>query len=117
MFDTVLDALAAATGCDRAALASVVGRAPESSGLTPSRLIERIGATERLTAAAQADQARDLAAFATARLAQDRAERVPDHLQGRTAAIEVGARLRVATMTACGRLADASRAVRDHGEL
>ncbi|MBA2507174.1 MAG: hypothetical protein H0V32_00305 [Nocardioidaceae bacterium] len=117
MLDTVFDALAEATGCDRLALAGVVGEPPESGVLTAARLVERIGALERLANAAQAAQARDLAAFGSARLADDQRESVPDHLQGRSAAVEVGAAVRVATMTACGRLAGASRAVRDHGEL
>ncbi|CAN5558317.1 HNH endonuclease signature motif containing protein [soil metagenome] len=117
MLDTVLDALAEATGCDRLALAGVVGEPPESGVLTAARLVERIGALERLANAAHAAQARDLAAFGSARLADDQREGVPEHLQGRSAAVEVGAAVRVATMTACGRLADASRAVRDHGEL
>ncbi len=110
MLDTALDALAEATGCDRSALAGVVGEPPESGGLTAARLVERIGALERL---ANAAQARDLAAFGSARLADDQREGVPEHLQGRSAAVEVGVAVRVATMTACGRLADASRAVRD----
>ncbi|MBA2738953.1 MAG: DUF222 domain-containing protein [Nocardioidaceae bacterium] len=117
MFEAVLDALAEATGCDRATLSAVVGVAPAADELTPAELMERIGAQERLASAAQAVQARDLAAFGAARLAQDRVEGVPEHLLGRTAVIEVGLRLRVAPATACGRLADATRAVADHPQL
>ena len=48
MFDTVLDALAEATGCDRATLSAVVGVSPAADELTPAQLIERIAAQERL---------------------------------------------------------------------
>jgi len=117
MFDTVLDAFADATGCDRSALGVLVGAVREPGELKPERLMDRGAATERAIHAMQATQARDLAAFAERRHAQDVAEQVPDHLQGRTAAVEVAAELRVATMTAQHQLHQASRAVDDHPRL
>ena len=51
------------------------------------------------------------------RLGDDVAEQVPEHLQGRAAALEVAAAVRVATMTATHRLFAAGRAVDDHPRL
>ncbi len=117
MFDTVLDAFAEVTGCDRLGLAAFVGEVRESGELKPKSLVDRIAAKERLAQAVQATQAHDLAAFAEARLADDVAEQVPDHLQGRTAGVEVAAALNVASMTGTCRLFQASTAVQDHPEL
>ncbi len=113
----VLDAFAAATGCDRVALEGLVGQVRPSAALTPTELVDRVAAQERLAQAAQAAQACDLEAFAGARLAQGRAEQVPDHLQGRTAAQEVALALQLSPISAGCRIVDATRAVFDHPEL
>ena len=50
-----------------------LGAAP-SADLTPGELVDRIAATERLVDALLAEQARDIAAFADARVAEDKAD-------------------------------------------
>lgn len=117
MFEAVLDALAQATGCDRSALDAVVGAVPDSGELGAAELVDRITAEEKACHALQAAQLRDVAAFAQARQAQDAAAGCPEHLQGRTAALEVASAISVATTTAQFRVLDADRAVADHPEL
>ncbi len=117
MFDTVLDALAEVTGCDRDALNDLVGSARQPAELSPAMLVRRISAHERLADAVQASQAHDLAAFGAARQAADRADGCGPLLEGRTAGIEIAAALAVATLTAQCRLHAAGRAVHDHPRL
>ncbi len=90
---------------------------PEARELTAEGLVDRVAAAERVKDAVEAAQAHDLAAFGEVRLVDDVAERVPEHLRGRTAAIEVAAAVQVATQTAQFRLHHASRAVADHPAL
>nr|MBA2640902.1 hypothetical protein [Nocardioidaceae bacterium] len=103
----VLDQLAQVFGCDRAALGRVVGEPVPAAGLDPDRLLERIGAAERLADAVHAVQVHDLAGFAAARRAEDHELGLRGDLVGRTAAIEVAAACTVATQTAQSRLCDA----------
>ena len=115
-FGVLLDAFAELTGCDKAALGQMV-RVPGSDRLSPKQLLDRIAVQENAANAIQAAQARDLEAFARARLAQDRAEGCPQGLQGRTAPVEVGLACRVSTVSGQYRLYDATRAVQDHPQL
>ena len=65
----------------------------------------------------QASQLRDLAAFAARRVAEDRGLGLRGDLAGRSAPVEVAKALGIATMTADGRLRDASAAVHQHPRL
>ena len=85
----------------------VVGEPAPAAGLDPDRLLERIGAAERLADAVHAVQVHDLAGFAAARRAEDHELGLRGDLVGRTAAIEVAAACTVATQTAQSRLCDA----------
>lgn len=98
-------------------VAGTTSAAAPSAELTPAQLIDRMAATERLVNALQADQARDMAAFADARVATDEAQGLTGGLQGRTVPTEVGLALGVAPMTAATRVNLAAEAVSDHPEL
>ena len=93
-----------------------VAAAP-SADLTPAELVDRIAATERVVNALLADQARDIAAFADARDAEDEADGITGGLQGRTTATELALALGVAPMTAATRVNLAAAAVTDHPAL
>ncbi len=118
MFEVAVEALAEALGSDRAALVAAIGPVTSAERLTAAQQLDRIAATERAVHALQAAQARDLAAFAARRLADDEAEDVvPTALQGRGAETEVALATRVATMTADCQLRDAAAAVEHHPRL
>ncbi len=117
MFETIVDALAEVTGCDRSALAALLGERTRPEQLEAGALLDRIAAEERLAQAVQAAQLRDLAAFQARRVAEDREVGVAADLAGRSAPVEVAKALGVATMTANGRLHDASAAVHEHPRL
>jgi len=88
-----------------------------SQELRPAQLLDRIAATERLIDALLADQARDMATLAEARVAADKAEGLPDPMQGRTIGTEIGLALGVAPLTAEVRVTYAALAVDDYPEL
>lgn len=117
MFDTVLDALAQATGCDRSKLGALVGEVPHSEDLTAAQLCNRIAAQERLSHAVQATQMCDTTAFTTVRHADDVQQQVPDHLHGRTAATELAFAMVITPTSARFRIHDATRAMADHPAL
>ncbi len=117
MFDTVLDALAQATGCDRSKLGALVGEVPNSEDLTAAQLCKRIAAQERLSHAVQATQMCDTTAFTTVRHTDDVQQQVPDHLHGRTAATELASAMVITPTSARFRIHDATRAVADHPAL
>ncbi|MDQ3326014.1 MAG: 13E12 repeat family protein [Actinomycetota bacterium] len=125
MFDTVLDALAQATGCDRSKLGALVGEVPHSEDLTAAQLCNRIAAQlcnriaaqERLSHAVQATQLCDTIAFTTVRHADDVQQQVPDHLHGRTAATELAFAMVITPTSARFRIHDATRAMADHPAL
>ncbi|MDQ3416037.1 MAG: hypothetical protein M3474_02840 [Actinomycetota bacterium] len=117
MFDTVLDALAQATGCDRSKLGALVGEVPNSEDLTAAQLCNRIAAQERLSHAVQATQMCDTTAFTTVRHADDVQQQVPDHLHGRTAATELASAMVITPTNARFRIHDATRVVADHPAL
>ncbi len=70
----------------------LVGELPTtaSTDLSAGDLLARIGTVERAIAALQAQQVRDLANFADARVTDDEERGVPLHLTGRTVGTEVG---------------------------
>ncbi len=123
MFGTLVETLAEVTGCDRSALAAVLDEpahpdqpaGPDELGA--AALLDRIAAKERLVQAVQASQLRDLEAFAARRVAEDHGLGLRADLAGRSAPVEVAKALGVATMTADGRLRDASAAVHQHPRL
>ena len=123
MFGTLVETLAEVTGCDRSALAAVLDepahpdQPADPDTLGAAGLLDRIAAKERLVQAVQASQLRDLEAFAARRVAEDRALGLRAELAGRSAPVEVAKALGVATMTADGRLRDASAAVHQHPRL
>ena len=94
----------------------LVGRVPTaaSTDLPAAELLERIGAVERAIAALQAQQVRDLAAFADARVADDEEQGVPLHLTGRTVGTEVGDAVGVSAQSGAGRASRAWVAVAHH---
>ena len=94
----------------------LVGEVPTaaSTDLSAAELLERIGAVERAIAALQAQQVRDLAAFADARVADDEERRVPLHLTGRTIGTEVGDAVGVSAQSGAGRASRAWVAVAHH---
>ena len=94
----------------------LVGEVPTaaSTDLSAADLIERIGTVERAIAALQAQQVRDLAAFADARVADDEERGVPLHLTGRTIGTEVGDALGVSAQSGAGRASRAWVAVTHH---
>ena len=113
MFERAVDLLDEVFACDGGRVVPASGALPSAS-LTPTQLIDRIAANERLINDLQSEQARDLVAFADARDAMDREDGVSGRLRGRTAATEVGLALRIAPMTAACRIAFAHCAVTDH---
>ena len=121
MFEQVVKGLAQLTGCDRDALSALLER--PSSEASTTQLVERIGAAERLAAAVQALQVRDMAAFNAAELAAGDREPVggdrDPSMDGvsRVVACEVAKACRVAVVTAGTRVATATRAVTDHPEV
>lgn len=85
---------------------------------TPAQLIDRIAAVERLGAALQAMQLRDVDAFAKARVAGDRVlPGVDDRLAARVAKAEVACARGVAPSTAGYQIELAQLAVEDHPRL
>ncbi len=121
MFERVVEGLAQLTGCDRDALSALLEQ--PSSEASPANLVERIGAAERLAAAVQAVQVRDMAAFNAAELAAGDREPVggdrDPSMDGvsRVVACEVAKACRVAVVTAGNRVATATRAVVDHPQV
>jgi len=105
MFELAVDLLGEVVGCDggRAAApsAGAAGGLP-SAALTPTQLVDRMAATERLIQSLQADQARDMAAFVDKRMAADKAAGIEGRLRGRTIGAEIGLALGVAKQTAGG---------------
>lgn len=83
----------------------------------PGDLVDRIAATERLVAAAQAEQLRSVHALNVARTAADAAAGVGPRLAGRTVPAEVACARGVATSTARHQVALAGDAVVDHRQL
>jgi len=116
MFERAVDLLDEVLGCDGGRVAPATGGLP-SGALSPAQLIDRIAATEKLINALQAEQARDLVAFADARDAADVAAGIEGRLRGRTASTELGLVLGVAPATAATRIVFADTVVKDHPKL
>ncbi|MBA2530852.1 MAG: DUF222 domain-containing protein [Nocardioidaceae bacterium] len=116
MFERAVDLVAEVLACDCGRVAPATGALP-SAALSPGQLIDRIAATERLIHALQAEQARDMVAFADARDAADVAAGINGRLRGRTTSTELGLALGVAPVTAASRVATAEVAVKDHPRL
>jgi len=112
MFETARDLFYEVVDVDPGA----VGAAP-STDLTPAQLVGRIAATERVVNALLAEQARDIAAFAQARVAEDKQLGLTGPLRGRTVGIELALALGVAVVTAGKRATQAMAAVIDHPAL
>jgi hypothetical protein len=105
MFDGALEAeTAAAFGLSRQAC-------------TPAQLVRRIGGYERLIAAAQAEQLRDIAALADAQTNADVAAGLGPRLAGRTVAAEVACARGVTPATGRHHVELATAAVTDHPRL
>jgi len=115
MLDLALDAIAAATGCDRSALGHAVGAVPESTGLSEERLLDRIAAQERAVDALQAWQAHDLAAFGAAMAPED-LESSHEPSPHAAAGLDVADALNLAVLTGQNRIHAADAAV-GHPEL
>ena len=112
-WDKVVDGIAALTGCDRDALAALLGQPADPDALDQAVLLDRIGAAERLAQAVQAVQVHDLAAFNAAlpgsagdKAPLDAARDPQLPAAARMAVVEVACELQVAQVTAGCRITD-----------
>ncbi|MBA2532264.1 MAG: hypothetical protein H0V23_09190 [Nocardioidaceae bacterium] len=117
MFELAVDLLHEVRACDGGCADTPGTGSLPSAALTPAQLIDRIAAIEKLVHALQAEQARDMAAFADARIAADKELGAPDSMQGRTISTELGLALGVAPLTAGVRVTTAITAMDHHPKL